>query len=361
MIINTLGISKLLYRATILPVPRWVISAVNNLIWPFLWGCRMETVSRQSCYQPVLKGGLGIINFQLKARALKLASILSLCTNADSKSFYFIKYFLGSRLSSFRSEWSLLRDNSSPSTQSLTPFYSICLSVLTSLRKILSCQDWNDFVFTSKKCYFVLLKQKSSSPVIHRYWVSFLTIGFNLHQHWSLVRDGFSENFKNDLLWLIVLRAVKVRDSLKNWGYINSARCASCSRKEAIDHCFLNCSRVKAVWLHFSSILSSLLGVTFLPNCLFVFFFQWPSVDSRNARLARFLVKTILYGIWKFRNKSTFDNGTEDSRAIIRYIKTDICKRISLDHFRLSQSNFASAWESSLCVVSDSSYQVALV
>ena len=84
-IINTLGISKLLYLATILPVPNCVISEVNNLIWPFLWGCRMETVSRQSCHQPFLKGGLDIVNFKIKADALKLASIISLCSNADSK------------------------------------------------------------------------------------------------------------------------------------------------------------------------------------------------------------------------------------------------------------------------------------
>ena len=360
LIVNTIGISKLLYLATILPVPKWVISEVNNLIWPFLWGCRMETVSRQSCHQPFLKGGLGIINFKIKADALKLASVVSNCSNADSKSFYLIKYFFGAKLSSIRPEWRFLQDNSSPSAQLLTPFYSNCLSVLTSLRKILSCQDWCNFVFTSKKCCYTLLKEKSSSPVIHRYWVSFLSIGFDLDRHWSLVRDDFCENFKNDLLWLIVLRAVKVRDALKNWGYINSDRCASCSRKETIDHCFLNCPRVKDVWSHFSPILSTLLGVTFLPNCISVFFFQWPRTDAKSARLARFLIKTTLYGIWKFRNKATFHNGHEDSQAIIRYIKTDIRKRISLDHFRLSQSDFASAWESTLCNVADSSFHVLL-
>ena len=207
LIVNTIGISKLLYLATILPVPQWVISEVNNLIWPFLWGCRMETVSRQSCHQPFLKGGLGIINFKIKADALKLASVVSNCSNADSKSFYLIKYFFGAKLSPIRPEWRFLRDNSSPSAQLLTPFYSNCLSVLSSLRKILSCQDWRNFAFTSKKCYYTLLKEKSSSPVIHRHWVSFLTIGFDLDRHWSLVRDDFCENFKNDLLWLIVLRA----------------------------------------------------------------------------------------------------------------------------------------------------------
>ena len=67
----------------------------------------------------------------------------------------------------------------------------------------------------------------------------------------SLVRDGFCGKFKNDLLWLIILCAVKVCDSMKNWGYINSDHCASCRRKETIDHCFLHCPRVKEVWLYF--------------------------------------------------------------------------------------------------------------
>ena len=68
----------------------------------------------------------------------------------------------------------------------------------------------------------------------------------------------------------------------------------------------------------------------------------------------------ILYGIWKFQNKASFQNGTEDSRAIVGYIKVDIRKRIALDHFRLTQSNFVSAWESSLCVVSEALYHISL-
>ena len=111
------------------------------------------------------------------------------------------------------------------------------------------------------------------------------------------------------------------------------------------------------MWSHFSSALSLLLGVSFVSNCRFVYFFQWPRVDSKNARLARFLIKTILYGIWKFRNKATFHNGTEDSSAIIRYILTDIRKRISVDYFCLLPLDFVTAWESpALCRVVNSSF-----
>lgn len=45
LIVNASGISKLLYLASILSFPKWVATEVINLVWPFLWGCRIETTS----------------------------------------------------------------------------------------------------------------------------------------------------------------------------------------------------------------------------------------------------------------------------------------------------------------------------
>ena len=128
LIVNTLGISKLTYLASVLTVPKSVINKVNQLVWPFLWGSKIETVSRQSCY--LAKGGLNIVDFSVKAEALKLASVISII-NSESKAFFMFKYFFGENLASLRAEWSPLRDNSSPSTLVLTPFYTKCLKSLT--------------------------------------------------------------------------------------------------------------------------------------------------------------------------------------------------------------------------------------
>ena len=288
-----------------------------------------------TCHQSLGKGGLGIFNFQTKSDSLKLASLMCNLEDRESKSFFLTKYFLGSRLASCRPEWRSLRDNSTPSTQNLTPYYEKCFSVLTTLRGIVSRQEWQGFVFSSKRCYTALLRENSASPILHRFWSSFLLIDFDLNLFWNYVRDGFSENYKNDMLWLIVLRAVKVCESLKNWGYIDSNKCASCSRKETIDHCFLNCVRVKRVWSFFSPFLSSLIGNVFLPSCTRVFFFRWAPVSPKNAQLIHFLIKTILYGIWKFRNKATFHNGNDTPEGMIRYILSDIKNRVACDYYRL--------------------------
>lgn len=94
----------------------------------------MESVSRQTCYQSISNEGLGIVNFLVKCDILILSSVLANSSDNDSKSLYLVKYFLGSRLSSLRSEWSSLRENSSPSAQDLSPFYTNCFSVLVSVK-----------------------------------------------------------------------------------------------------------------------------------------------------------------------------------------------------------------------------------
>ena len=93
LIINVLGISKLLYLSAVLCVPKWVISKINNLVWPFLWGSRIETVSQMTCHQSLGKGGLGIFNFQTKSDSLKLASLICNLEDRESKSFFFAGLF----------------------------------------------------------------------------------------------------------------------------------------------------------------------------------------------------------------------------------------------------------------------------
>lgn len=340
LIINILALSKFLYLAKILSPPAWVFSRVNQLIWPFLWGSKIETVARNTCYLPVFSGGLNVANLELKCCALRIMSVVSTLRLPDDSSFFLCKYFLGSRLASLRPEWRSLRDNLSPSASSLTKFYNTCFSDFAKIDRL----NRDNVVLSTKCIYSHLLKVKSSPPLLPRVWSSFLGPGFVIKDHWARVRDPFTENFKNDLLWLVTLRGTKVRDSLKHWGYIDSDRCAVCNRKETIDHCFLNCPRARGVWAHFAPTLSRLIGASFPINVLTIFFFRWSSGDKRKNRVALFLIKTVLYAIWHFRNKAAFHNGHEDHRAIIRYALQDIKCRIKLDHFRLPRAAFEDHW-----------------
>lgn len=104
-----------------------------------------------------------------------------------------------------------------------------------------------------RELYLLLLQNFFSILMLHHSWNPYVSRTFSLTIHWQQIHDNLTENFKNDLAWLITLCAVKVRNSLLNWGYIDSSRCASCPLAEMIDQCILNCQRVRPVWLFFST------------------------------------------------------------------------------------------------------------
>ena len=202
----------------------------------------------------------------------------------------------------------------------------------------------SDENFHSKTFHNLLLSKESSSPLLSRHWTRVLGPGFSPTNLWSRIRDNFSENFKEDIPWLIILRGIKVRDSLTRWGYIANPRCSSCGRRETIDHCFLYCSRVKCVWSHFSPLLSQILGRQFTCTPPVVFFFCWLNISAKRSAIARFIIKTIIYGVWLFQNKSTFRNVKDNYCAIICYVSFDISSRNRVDFLRLTSSSFLDRW-----------------
>ena len=141
-----------------------------------------------------------------------------------------------------------------------------------------------------------------------------------------------------------------------------SSQCASCRRVETSDHCFLNNTRVKLVWAYFTPLLPALLSSPFSINCTFVCFYQFPPLCRKNQRILLYtLSQTILYGIWVFRNKATFHTGKEMSKAIIKYITSDVKKPVLIDKHRFSAAKFRSLWtHSALCDFRANDYLVFL-
>lgn len=135
-----------------LPTPEWVTTQFKTLVFSFLSNYKIETVSRQTLSAPVKDGGLGIIDFLSKSKALKVFLVASILLRPESKAYYLTKYFIGSQLAKLQAEWSHLRDNSSSSALTPTTFYKSCLTIITELEHSLSTTA--TFTYTAKNCYF---------------------------------------------------------------------------------------------------------------------------------------------------------------------------------------------------------------
>ena len=73
MLVKTLGISKLVYAASMLCVPDMVIKTVQTKILKFLWKNKKDKVKRSVLYQPLSHGGLNFPTFHTVIKSLRLS------------------------------------------------------------------------------------------------------------------------------------------------------------------------------------------------------------------------------------------------------------------------------------------------
>ena len=74
LILNTLGISGLLYLRTAYPIPKSCLTRVNTLVFNFLWSGRNEMIKRDILFLPTDRGGLGLTDLTTKLQALQFKS-----------------------------------------------------------------------------------------------------------------------------------------------------------------------------------------------------------------------------------------------------------------------------------------------
>ena len=132
---------------------------MKTLVFPFLWGSKIETVSTKSLSVSAQQGGPGLIDFVCKSKALKVSALVNTIDNPDTKAFLLMNYLIGSQLARLRGEWSHLRDNSFPSA--LAPSkYDEC--VFNSLVNVIKRIPAN-----SSFCFLLRIDPCSPVQVVH--------------------------------------------------------------------------------------------------------------------------------------------------------------------------------------------------
>ena len=64
MLAKTVGVSRLIYAASMLTVPEPVIQKTQGELFAFLWRNKKDKIKRQIIYQPVSDRGLNFMNFR---------------------------------------------------------------------------------------------------------------------------------------------------------------------------------------------------------------------------------------------------------------------------------------------------------
>ena len=82
LLAKTLGVSQLIYAASMLSVPTPVIKEVQAELFNFLWKNKKDKIKRLVLYQPLVEGGLNFVNFPAVVKSLRLAWISRFLSNS---------------------------------------------------------------------------------------------------------------------------------------------------------------------------------------------------------------------------------------------------------------------------------------
>jgi hypothetical protein len=272
---------------------------------------------------------------------LRVACLARVLNAPDSKGFYMARYFVGQRVAKTRPEWAPFGSNLVPHCMWPSDYYlSVCADM--ALCKDIPMQKASKVY--GKLCP-VVFPQRATD-----FWRR-MHAGLDWTVIWPQVRDPITEPAKSDLVWIFLHRALKCRYSLRHWGYdIKTVECAVCQIEAKTPlHCLMACPRARDVWRAFLPCLRKLradftVGVR---SAIMIGF-----ADSATVkRLVSYLCKTIMYHIWRSRNRATFKASVETATQIVSHIKGDIRSRLRGER-SLGVEGFLAKWGagSALCV-----------
>ena len=152
LLAKALGVSQLIYIASMLSVPETLIKSVQTQLFSFLWNSKKDKIKRLVMYQPLANGGINFINFATMVKSLRLAWISRILSDTDDLWKAIPNYFL----SEYGGLSFLLRCNYNLASinNSLPIFYRELLQYfkeLKSVTQIFSCGEfilWNNEAIT---------------------------------------------------------------------------------------------------------------------------------------------------------------------------------------------------------------------
>ena len=329
LIINSIAISGLVYVGSVFRLSDSLYKSINRIIFKFLWADKNELVARKTCFLPIHQGGLGIVDINVKVKALHLKHVANICNSAYSSPWvFFARYFIGLQFRKYLPASSFLRANNSPHSFSPSLFYQSLLSFVNHFKDLFP--HFSSLHCSTRSIYTNIFQCNFDSPVCELSWMVCLGKDHEWKIPWPNSRLGLSSGFENDVLWKIYHRVLKTAFYLKSWGLRISDQCNLCSVVEDIDHVFFHCPSALAVWEFIRQYIVSLLGV-FNVSPEFLFFFEFPQHVHANAKkLSMYLIKLSIHQIWYYRCESRYGRKVFKSVDVIASIRSLCRQRIKL-------------------------------
>ena len=167
-VIKSLALPKLIYVASILPVPDDVIKKVNSIIFKFLWDGK-DKVRRTIVINSVNEGGLNMTDFESQIHALKAAWIPRLYDKDNNLNQ--IPYFYFQGIVPTLDILLKMNDLDFPKAKSIPQFYFEVLNAHNKCKSLKNIKTMKDFEILQQPIWGNKLFQINKKPLFLRNWI----------------------------------------------------------------------------------------------------------------------------------------------------------------------------------------------
>ena len=333
LLLNAMACSKLWFVSAVSLLPPSWGRRFNSAAFKFLWNDGHEWLSRATMTLPKSHGGVGMVNLDLKVQAFLVKHIVQLLScfgkPAAPPWTYFARYWIGMTL---RQHNAALFTNACPNAESPSPFYAVCLRLFRHFLAILPEPDMSRL--TVKSVYRVLLLDDTPPLRVIREHpaVQFRRVWYAVHLPALLPEE-------RDLAFRAAHGVLPVKTYLNRCHFgLNNERCYLCERgRETLEHTFILCPMVQALWGHFWPHLERLCNHRLKLDIPTVIqsYDQKGSFPSLSFRSFFWLILGILRRvIWECRGRSKFDKVHCQPLDALRLAQSRVRLRHRLDHER---------------------------
>ena len=278
LVANALALSRVWYVASLLPMPVWVLSELNTVLFSFFWGGKKDLVARAVVVHPKPAGGFSVVSVRHKVYALLVQWVRRMVVSPSGwvslLTFWFFDRF-------GTAPHDVFSNPASFAPERLPPFYASLLRAWGAIQGSSSSSSSSLVVgspqhvdpvavasVSTKSCYVLLL---SLSPCIPHCVSKFSPIygPIDWKSTWASLYFLPLDRPVSDLNWKIAHGVLYTADRLISFGLDIPAACFCGTVLETTAHLFFCCPLARS-------------GLDWIQTLLSTFSVDAPSLDVRH-------------------------------------------------------------------------------
>lgn len=224
VIIKTLGIAKLIYSATMLPIPEGICGQVETMIDQFLWKGRKRRIKKEILQMPVKEGGIGQIDIKSHFEALKASWVPRLLKDTNTSWSYIAQLYLqklGGMGNTFC--FSFINKKQFPLVESLPRFYQEVLIAFNKSKgeaKPACKKDFLNSIIWANRHFLYTINGEPESTLFNKHWIEcgIMKMGNIISQEGTIMMQKLNDMIfnKSD----VISTQSKLLDILKQYKHL---------------------------------------------------------------------------------------------------------------------------------------------